>query len=135
MAAESDRMKLMSACSAAENFTKLYYESVDKMRHKLAKLYLEDGKLVWNGNAVDGNSNIQKFYEDLPPSLHNITCLDSQPIREEAVGQQSTIQVTTAGFVTFKDRKHPFHQSFLITVKENKWKVVSDVFRFQTSAT
>lgn len=51
------------------------------MRHKLAKLYLEDGKLVWNGNAVDGNISIQKFYEDLPPSIHNVTCLDSQPVR------------------------------------------------------
>lgn len=51
------------------------------MRHKLSKLYLDNGKLVWNGNAVDGNNNIQKFYEDLPPSVHIINCLDSQPIR------------------------------------------------------
>ncbi|XP_069164002.1 NTF2-related export protein 2 isoform X1 [Procambarus clarkii] len=131
MAAETDRMKILAACTAAENFTKLYYEFVDKMRHKLSKLYLEDGKLVWNGTAVDGNVNIQKFYEDLPTSFHIITCLDSQPVREEAVGEQSTIQVTTSGFVTFKEHKHLFNQSFLITAKEDKWKVVSDVFRFQ----
>ncbi|KAK8728406.1 hypothetical protein OTU49_009279 [Cherax quadricarinatus] len=134
MAAETDNLKILEACTAAENFTKLYYEFVDKMRHKLSKLYLEDGKLVWNGNAVDGNTNIQKFYEDLPTSIHSITCLDSQPVREEAVGQQSTIQVTTAGFVTLKDRKYPFNQSFLITAKGDKWKVVSDVFRFQAVA-
>lgn len=52
-------------------------------------------------------------------------------ISDKAVGQQSTIQVTTSGFVTFGERKYPFHQSFLITAKEDKWKVVSDVFRFQ----
>ncbi|KAK4303349.1 hypothetical protein Pmani_024635 [Petrolisthes manimaculis] len=133
MAAETDRTSLTSACTAAESFTKLYYDFLDKMRHKLSKLYLENGKLVWNGNAVDGNNNIQKFYEDLPPSVHILNCLDSQPVREEAVGKQSTIQVTTAGFVTLKDRKYPFHQSFLITAKEDKWKVVSDVFRFQST--
>lgn len=54
-------------------------------------------------------------------------------ISEKAVGQQSTIQVTTSGFVTFGERKYPFHQSFLITAKEDKWKVVSDVFRFQAA--
>lgn len=52
-------------------------------------------------------------------------------ISDKAVGQQSTIQVTTSGFVTFGERKYPFYQSFLITAKEDKWKVVSDVFRFQ----
>lgn len=103
------------------------------MRHKLSKLYLESGRLVWNGNAVEGNSLIQKFYEDLPTSMHSVTCLDAQPVRSEAVGQQCTIQVSTAGFVTLKDRKYPFHQSFLVTVKDDKWKVVTDVFRFQTA--
>lgn len=50
------------------------------MRHKLAKLYLEDGQLVWNGNAVKGSTNIQKFFEDLPTSVHNILCVDAQNI-------------------------------------------------------
>ncbi|ROT76794.1 NTF2-related export protein [Penaeus vannamei] len=131
MAADSERMKILTACTAAETFTKLYYDSLDKMRHRLGKLYLEDAQLVWNGNSVKGNTRIQKFFEDLPTSVHNILCVDAQPISDKAVGQQSTIQVTTSGFVTFGERKYPFHQSFLITAKEDKWKVVSDVFRFQ----
>ncbi|MPC37047.1 NTF2-related export protein [Portunus trituberculatus] len=51
------------------------------MRHKLSKLYLDGGRLVWNGNVVEGNAMIQKFYEDLPTSLHIVTCLDAQPVR------------------------------------------------------
>ncbi|KAG0723039.1 NTF2-related export protein [Chionoecetes opilio] len=103
------------------------------MRHKLSKLYLESGRLVWNGNQVTGNAKIQKFYEDLPTSVHTLYCLDAQPVRVEAVGQQSTIQVSTAGQVMLKDRRYPFHQSFLVTVKDDKWKVVTDVFRFQST--
>ncbi|KAK7086897.1 NTF2-related export protein 2 [Halocaridina rubra] len=132
---EADRMQVLSACTAAENFTKLYYQFQDKGRHKLHKLYLDEGKLVWNGNPIERKENIQKFFEELPTSVHTITCLDSQPVNVEAVGQQSTILVTTAGFVLFKDRKSPFQQSFLLTAKEDKWKVVSDIFRFQDQIT
>lgn len=133
MAGETERTQISFACESAEDFTKRYYEYVDKMRHKLSKLYLDAGRLVWNGNVVEGAAMIQKFYEDLPTSLHCLTCLDAQPVRSEAVGQQSTIQVTTSGFVTLKDRKYPFNQSFLVTVKDDKWKVVTDVFRFQSA--
>ncbi|XP_066985272.1 NTF2-related export protein [Macrobrachium rosenbergii] len=128
---EADRMKILTACTDAESFTKIYYEFLDKSRHKLNKLYLDEGKLVWNGNVVEKKENIQKFFEELPTSTHTITSLDSQPVNTEAVGSQATILVTTAGFVVFKNRKSPFQQSFILTAKDDKWKLVSDVFRFQ----
>ena len=50
------------------------------MRHKLAKLYMNDAQLIWNGNRIEGAAAIQKFYEELPVSLHSVRCFDSQPV-------------------------------------------------------
>lgn len=50
------------------------------MRHKLSKLYHNEGMLVWNGNQLVGGEKIQKFYEGLPTSYHSIVSLDSQPV-------------------------------------------------------
>ncbi|XP_076056709.1 NTF2-related export protein 1 isoform X2 [Oratosquilla oratoria] len=128
MASEVVVRGVSTACTAAESFVDLYYSFMDKMRHKLKKLFLEDGRLVWNGNSTNGAENIQKFYEELPASEHNISCIDSQPVN---VAEQSTIMVFVSGFVTFQERKTPFQQTFLITAQDDKWKVVSDCFRFQ----
>ncbi|CAL4121280.1 unnamed protein product [Meganyctiphanes norvegica] len=132
MAADAERLKATLAIESATSFVKIYYDFVDKMRHKLAKLYMEEASLVWNGNTLKGNAAIQKFYEDLPVSSHTITCMDSQPVRDENAGGQSTILVTTYGTSSFQERKQLFQQTFLITAENDKWKVVSDNFRFQT---
>ena len=114
---------------------------------------METAVLIWNGNSVSGNQEIQSFLEKLPASDHQIVSLDAQPIHgmfknyilimaiiqtlffndaEEAIKGQSTIMVTVAGIVRFEKKpSQPFCQNFLITAQETKWKVVSDVLRFQ----
>ncbi|RXG53834.1 NTF2-related export protein 2 [Armadillidium vulgare] len=72
--------------AAAEKFTNLYYEYVDKMRHKLGKLYHPEGVLVWNGNESIGAEKIQKFFEDLPVSDHKIVSLDCQSVGSSSLG-------------------------------------------------
>ncbi|KAA0188989.1 hypothetical protein HAZT_HAZT004683 [Hyalella azteca] len=126
-----ESLKVTRACVSGSEFIKLYYDSVDKMRHKLAKLYLSDAELIWNGNRLTGDAAIQKFYEELPVSQHTVRCFDSQPVSARAVGDQTSLLITTAGFVFFKGKRSDFTQSFLITCFEDKWKVVSDCFRFQ----
>ncbi|KAI4470124.1 nuclear transport factor 2 [Holotrichia oblita] len=74
------RGRVDQACRTAEEFTKLYYESVDKRRHLISRLYLENALLTWNGNGISTSEKIQKFYIDLPSSDHSIITLDSQPI-------------------------------------------------------
>ncbi|KAJ8971905.1 hypothetical protein NQ317_010975 [Molorchus minor] len=77
---DQTKVKIDQACRIAEEFTKLYYDTVDKRRHVLHKLYLDTGLLAWNGNGVTGSENIQKFIIDLPPSDHSVITLDAQPI-------------------------------------------------------
>lgn len=116
---------------------------------------METAVLVWNGNSVIGNMQIQSFLEKLPASDHQVVSLDAQPIHgmptntdyfcysllgfnlfifnaEEAIKGQPTVMAVVAGIVRF-DKKpgQPFSQNFLITAQDTKWKVVSDCLRFQ----
>lgn len=124
--------KIDQACHTAEEFTKLYYESVDKRRHLMSRYYLDTGVLVWNGNGTVGKDLIQKFFEGLPPSEHTLTSLDSQPVLDIAVANQLTFLILVCGFVKFQDKlSRPFQQNFTVTAQGDKWKIVSDCFRLQ----
>ncbi|XP_043286062.1 NTF2-related export protein [Venturia canescens] len=126
------KAKIDQACRTAEEFTKVYYESLDKRRYLMSRLYLDTGILIWNGNGVEGKDNIQKFWIDLPPSEHSILTLDAQPITGPAVADQLTFLVKVSGQVKYQEKmSRPFNQNFLITAMADKWKIVSDCFRLQ----
>ncbi|KAJ1525047.1 hypothetical protein ONE63_009892 [Megalurothrips usitatus] len=135
IAKEQLKDKIRDACNVAEEFTKLYYESIDRMRHQLSRHYMDTALLVWNGTGSVGKDQIQKFLEALPTSQHTVASLDSQPVLEEAVSGQFTLLIQAAGSVHFgtggSGETKPFHQTFLITAQGDKWKIVSDCFRLQ----
>ncbi|XP_065499184.1 NTF2-related export protein 2 isoform X3 [Caloenas nicobarica] len=68
------------ACRAADEFVNIYYETMDKRRRALARLYLDKATLVWNGNAVSGQEELSKFFEMLPSSEFQVNVLDCQPV-------------------------------------------------------
>ncbi|KAM9274529.1 NTF2-related export protein 2 isoform 4-T4 [Morus bassanus] len=68
------------ACRAADEFVNIYYETMDKRRRALTRLYLEKATLVWNGNAVSGQEELNKFFEMLPSSEFQVNVLDCQPV-------------------------------------------------------
>lgn len=41
---------------------------------------METAVLVWNGNPINGNEEIQKYLEKLPSSEHTLLSVDTQPI-------------------------------------------------------
>lgn len=126
------KTKIGDACRTAEEFTKLYYESLDKRRYLISRMYLDTATLVWNGNGFEGKDNIQKFWSDLPPSDHTVYTLDAQPISGPEVANQLTFLVRIGGQVKYDDKNpKPFNQSFLLTAAGDKWKIVSDCFRAQ----
>ncbi|KAJ8954337.1 hypothetical protein NQ314_007111 [Rhamnusium bicolor] len=126
------KTKIDQACRTAEEFTKLYYETADKRRHLMSRLYLDTGLFAWNGNGITGNENIQKFVIDLPPTDHVITTLDAQPILDSAVSGQLTFMIQVSGSVKYQDKiPKTFQQNFIVTAQGDKWKIVSDCFRLQ----
>ncbi|PBC34935.1 NTF2-related export protein isoform X1 [Apis dorsata] len=126
------KTKIDQACRTAEEFTKLYYESLDKRRYLISRLYLDTATLIWNGNGIEGKDNIQKFWTDLPPSDHSVFTLDAQPITGPEVADQLTFLVKVGGQVKYDDKtSKSFNQSFLIAAMGDKWKIVSDCFRVQ----
>lgn len=96
------RTKIDQACRTAEEFTKLYYESLDKRRYVsctniphfptlsdvyfsslqqlMSRLYMDTAILIWNGNGIEGKDQIQNFWTELPSSDHSVITLDAQPI-------------------------------------------------------
>ncbi|XP_011502461.1 PREDICTED: NTF2-related export protein isoform X3 [Ceratosolen solmsi marchali] len=118
---EELRAKIDQACRTAEEFTKLYYESLDKRRYLMSRLYMDTAILIWNGNGIEGKDQIQNFWTELPSSDHSVITLDAQPITVKVSGQ-----------VKYQDKApKTFNQNFLITALGDKWKIVSDCFRTQ----
>ncbi|XP_031450350.1 NTF2-related export protein 2 isoform X1 [Phasianus colchicus] len=68
------------ACRAAEEFVNIYYETMDKRRRALTRLYLDKATLIWNGNAVSGQEALNEFFEMLPSSEFQVNVLDCQPV-------------------------------------------------------
>uniref|UniRef100_A0A336MKH1 NTF2-related export protein n=1 Tax=Culicoides sonorensis TaxID=179676 RepID=A0A336MKH1_CULSO len=123
---------ISTACRTAEDFTKLYYECIDKKRHQISRLYLDNGLLTWNGNGSAGKESIEKFLQELPSSEHTVSTLDAQPVIDEAVGAQQTLIIQVSGTVKFQDNPSKmFQQTFMVTAQQDKWKIVSDCFRIQ----
>ncbi|XP_014484145.1 PREDICTED: NTF2-related export protein [Dinoponera quadriceps] len=126
------KSKIDQACRTAEEFTKLYYENLDKRRYLLSRMYMDTANLIWNGNGVEGKDNIQKFWTDLPTSVHNILTLDAQPITGLEAATQLTFLIKVGGHVKYEEKNaKSFNQTFLITAVGDKWKIVSDCFRTQ----
>ncbi|XP_070615640.1 NTF2-related export protein 2 [Erythrolamprus reginae] len=126
------------ACRAAEEFANIYYETMDKRRRVLTRLYTDDATLVWNGNAISGQEALAKFFEMLPSSDFQVNTFDCQPVHEQATQNQTTVLVVTCGTVKFDGNKQQyFNQNFLLTEQTTNnstvWKVMSDCLRFQES--
>ncbi|KAM4887962.1 NTF2-related export protein 2-like [Thomomys bottae] len=127
------------ACRAAEEFVSIYYDTMDRRRRALPRLYLDEATLLWNGNVVTGLGELASFFEMLPSSEFQVTMLDCQPVHGQAAQAQSTVLVVTSGTVKFDgDRQHYFNQNFLLTTQPASgsgggtvWKIASDCFRFQ----
>lgn len=124
------------ACHAAEEFVNIYYETMDKRRQALPRLYLDKATLIWNGNAVTGLDSLTNFFDMLPSSQFQVNMLDCQPVHEQATQSQPTVLVVTSGTVKFDgNKKHFFNQNFLLTAQSTStnavWKIASDCFRFQ----
>ena len=133
MADDEEIQKINQAVSTAETFSHLYYKKLDQERHTIDKMYHENANMAWNGNAVDGVVNIQKFLlEQLPKSSTIIHSLDAQPVHDSAVSGQTTVLVAVAGSIKYGTKPVTnFQQNFLLTAKDSKWKVVTDTFRSQ----
>lgn len=136
MASNDFRTDADLACRAAEEFVSLYYETIDKRRRQLIKLYMDTATLVWNGNPISGQNALIEFFEMLPSSEFSVNMFDCQPVHELATQGQKTVLVVAHGSVKFEGNKHHyFNQIFLLTLhttpSNSVWKIASDCFRFQ----
>ncbi|KAM3720286.1 NTF2-related export protein [Dirofilaria immitis] len=117
-----------TACIAAKKFTDLFYDAVDRKRNKMNFLYADGAILVWNGNAIRGVEVIAKFYDSLPNSTHTLESLDCQYI--DSSDQARPLVVLAVGKVVLGQMTHAFTQTLVLTLEDEKYKILSDRFRF-----
>jgi len=124
----------ITAFTAAEEFANLYHKTFDTRRQAIGKVYQDQATLVWNGNPYKGNEEIVNFFNTLPSSDHQVEAMDTQPLVASLVGLEaanSTIMITFYGKVKFKEvPTKVFNQTVLLAALDNKWKIVSDNYRF-----
>ncbi|XP_059169142.1 NTF2-related export protein 2-like [Physella acuta] len=120
------------ATIAIEEFAKLYFETFDKRRQAIVRIYQDKANLVWNGHAVTGADEIMKFFDTLPSSEFHIEGMDTQAILPDVVADGSnSIIVNFFGKVKFKGSEaKAFFHTFILSAHENKWKIVTENFRF-----
>ncbi|XP_066137294.1 NTF2-related export protein 2-like [Saccopteryx bilineata] len=118
------------ACKAVEEFVSTYYETMDKRRWPLTRLYLEKAILIWNGNLITGLEALANFFDVLPSSEFQVNMLDCQPVHEQATQAQTTVLVVTSGTVKFDGNKHHFFdQNFQLTAQTTTSNPVEDCKR------
>lgn len=129
---EDLKSEVDQACRTAEDFAKHYYENLDKRRHLILRMYMDTSVLVWNGTGTTGKEQIGKFLMDLPVSEHTLWSLDSQRVFAPVSNNKLAYLIKVSGNVKFQSRTpKPFSQTFMITNHDDKWKIVTDCFRFQ----
>lgn len=78
-------MLIDNACKVAEEFTKLFYEAMDKKRHTMNRFYMDAATISWDGHSASGKDAIQKMLEGLPLTIHTVAALDAQPVSSKDV--------------------------------------------------
>lgn len=127
----STPLRISSACDDGKKFAELFYDKVDKGRHAIGNLFHDKANLVWNGNHIQGKSNIVTFYETLPTSETTLQSIDAQPVLDlpELAGNQ-TITVICGGRQKFGSKMKFFTECFMLTAESGVWKIVTDTYRY-----
>ncbi|KHJ87761.1 nuclear transport factor 2 domain protein [Oesophagostomum dentatum] len=120
-------------CKEASDFTKIFYDAMDRKRDKINYLYCDSGStLVWNGNPVSGSDNIFRFISSLPETDHHLVSVDVQQINAGLPGSPDLLTVTTAGNVTLGGTMHGFTHTFILMVEDGKYKMEFEQLHLKT---
>ncbi|CAK8674814.1 NTF2-related export protein-like [Clavelina lepadiformis] len=126
------KFQIEQSIEAGTKFCSLFYETYDKTRHKIGKMYHEAAQLVWEGNGVQGKESIEKYLQDLPGCFHIVDWFDCQPILPQFTNGNESILVAVGGTVKFDNHTlKAFVQNFTLTNVEGVWKIVSDALRLR----
>ncbi|XP_057430550.1 nuclear transport factor 2B-like [Lotus japonicus] len=119
----------MDPDALAKAFVEHYYSTFDSNRAALANLYQEGSMLSFEGQKIQGSSNIVAKLTSLPfqQCHHSITTVDCQPS-----GATSAMLVFVSGNLQLAGEQHAlnFSQMFhLMPTQQGSYYVLNDIFR------
>ncbi|KAJ1362001.1 hypothetical protein KIN20_021407 [Parelaphostrongylus tenuis] len=130
MVSEANRLD-EEICKEAKNFTTIFYDAMDRKRDKINYLYCDNAAtLVWNGNAVSGCDSIFKFISSLPETDHHLVSVDVQRVNTGLPQSTEVLTIHTAGSVVIGGAVHGFTHTFVLTLEDDKYKILSERFRY-----
>ena len=119
-------------------FQKLYYTGLDSgmdSRGQLLGMYLDptDGSTLmqWNGHSIANVEGVSQYFQNLPPTKHEVKSLDAQPLPGNQQGD--SFLVTVNGKCTYDDEHvRLFFQRFVLHKAEQtgKFYIVNDYLRW-----
>ncbi|KAI3713900.1 hypothetical protein L1987_72487 [Smallanthus sonchifolius] len=119
----------MNPDTVATAFVEHYYSTFDTNRAGLASLYQESSMLTFEGQKIQGSSNIVAKLTSLPfqQCKHSITTVDCQPS-----GPSGGMLVFVSGNLQLAGEQHAlkFSQMFhLMPTPQSNFYVLNDIFR------
>lgn len=126
-------LDIQMTCDYVKKFGELFFESMDKQRHRFDDLFMPDATVLWNGNEFKNLNSITSFYKKLPVSETTLNSIDGQGIMDMPFfNNRKMMIVTCCGKMKFTGKMpENFTQTFtLITDESNKnWKILNQTHR------
>ncbi|KAI1731743.1 nuclear transport factor 2 (NTF2) domain-containing protein [Ditylenchus destructor] len=114
-------------CAEASKFVGIYNDCADLRRNRIGLLYTaNEASLIWNGNPVKGVSDINAFWNNLPSTQHEISCLDAHPMETN----NKSIVAQILGNVSLGGISRAYSQVLILVYEDGNYKIKSDCYRF-----
>ncbi|KAA6398441.1 MAG: hypothetical protein EZS28_006028 [Streblomastix strix] len=125
---------LGDVCAHGAKYVDFFYDNYDHDRAKLLQLFGRDSQIVFDGQIVKNDDQVQdkigQFLQQLPTSTHVRTTLDCQPLFDPE-GNYRGIHATVSGTITFHGEMEKSFIETIILVRsdEQNYYINTVIFR------
>ncbi|KAL3317257.1 hypothetical protein Ciccas_004091 [Cichlidogyrus casuarinus] len=121
-----ESLKNKIACQAGQKFAGIFYRTLDaNKRADLGKYLMDNVKLIWCGNEVEGKDNVLSYYQNLPYTETTIGSISAQNVKDSISGGQNLIMITISGTILYRGHigQRTFSDLFFLIEDGPIWKV------------
>lgn len=99
--------------NVAQHFVPMFYDLVDTKRGQVHKLYHEITQLYFDGKLAEGQSQVEHFYNSVPPTVHHVRTYNGMGIAP------GTTLINVIGDYEINGSMMPFFEQFVLQQLQN----------------